>query len=191
MLTELQALSDWVGWPPVVALLLLAGSAVIFLLKHRIEALRNQLAGLASKSTSVADLDTEALIQITSPRPGEKVHRSFRVHGTFQHLPKDLQLWVCTVEGDGSQRIYWPQQPAASISRQTKSWRAQVNWLEGKPGETKEIAICIVGPNGETLFEYYVRAGLQSESWPGILHLPGDISECATQQVIIDSERTT
>lgn len=184
---EFQLIAQWIGWPVIVAGLIVFGGFVFWLQNNRIETLKDRLEATPNKENSV--LCDECGFQIVSPSGREQVPSSFAVSGVFKNLPRDRNLWLFIRKSDGNTHEYWPQTPL-TINRQSKTWHSKVAYLAGTPGSVAEIVVCAVGPQGETLINYYYKAGRENRRWPSIIQLTTDIVECASVQVLITRKTT-
>lgn len=190
MLTELQALAAWTGWPILVGALLLVGGIGFWLLRHRIATLQDMIS--TSRLPQNPRISLKGCgIRIVSPRSGDEVPRSFRAYGTLNEIPLNHKLWIFTARDFPGGREYWPQgNYPANIDELNQTWASEIVWLgEDRPkGSREEVAALIVGPNGQALIDYYIRAGTTTGSWPGILRLTEDMQELASQVVIFGGE---
>jgi len=188
---ELQILANWTGWPLLVAIMLLGGGFVSWLLNSRIERLKDENARLEKEQLWSGSYSAEKCqIRVVSPSFGDPVPRSFIVNGTFQQIPERAQIWVCTVDGDAADRQYWPQGRPAKIDRLSQTWHARVVWLQGDTNDMREIAVLVVGEDGQALIDYYVKAGEENTKWPSIVHLTRDMKECVAHKVVFSGEET-
>lgn len=188
---ELKVLAGWAGWPVVVACLLIGGGYAFWLLNNRIEHLKEMNARLEKEPAwNPSSSFDKCAVRVVSPPFGERAPRSFSVNGTFQHLPDGAALWVCTAEGTGKNRQYWPQGRAAKVDKLNQTWHGGVNWIGGNPGDLKEIVVMLAGENGQALVDYYIKAGEASNKWPGISHLTRDMKECASHKVVFSGEES-
>jgi hypothetical protein len=94
--------------------------------------------------------DTRRPVQVQVP---------FEIRGVCKQIPKGIELWMAHVTGIGSSSRYWPYD-AASI--QGPEWICRVNSINGKPGEYKELSMFVVGKNGQALFNYFKKAGIDT-----------------------------
>ncbi len=183
---ELKTLAGWAGWPVVVAFLLLGGGYAFWLLNNRIEHLKEINARLEKEPARDGSSSSDkCAVRVVSPPFGERVPHSFGVNGTFQHLPDGTAFWVCTADGQGKNRQYWPQGRAANVDKSNRTWHARVNWIDGNPGDLKEIVVMLVGENGHALIDYYIKAVEAINNWPVVSHLTRDMRECASHKVIL------
>jgi hypothetical protein len=185
---EIKVLAEWTGWPAVVAFMLLGGGLAYWLLKNRIEHLKETNASLESGLAGNSSYSYErCAIRVVSPSFGERVPRSFRINGTFQYVPEGAAVWVCVVDGEGKSRNYWPQDGPAKLDKLNRTWHAKVNWLGGNPGDLHEVVVMVVGEDGQALIDYYLKVGAAG-TWHGMNHLTRDMKECVSHKVIFSEE---
>jgi hypothetical protein len=126
-------------------------------------------------------------VEIVTPAEYEKVGIAFVVSGTYKNLPEEFQIWVSTfsvsIDNKGTKSTkYWPQEKA---NTENGKWYCKVNDIGGKPGESKEFLVLVVGPEGQTLFNYFKEAGTEKKIWPAIQNITSDVLEVATGKVIV------
>ena len=120
-------------------------------------------------------------ITIVTPVDYENLDSAFSVNGTYTSLPEGQHIWVASFEmikdHEGHiKRCYWPQE---KVTADNGKWYGKVNDIGGKPGETKEFVVLIVGREGQRLFKYFKEAGKINDKYPAINELTTDIAECA------------
>jgi len=186
-MSELRELAEWTGWPTAMALLLLGGGYAFWLLKNRLEHLK-EVNGHLEKSWGGRYTCERCGVKVVSPAVGERMPRSFRMSGTFQSLPEGAAIWACVANGEGRKRQYWPQGGPAKIDKQNQTWDARVIWIDGNPGEQREVAVMLVGEDGQALIDYYIKAGEENQRWPSINHLTRDMKECISHKVTFSGE---
>ncbi|MBV9791269.1 MAG: hypothetical protein JOZ51_23945 [Chloroflexi bacterium] len=125
---EFQLIAQWVGWPVIVAVLVVFGSFAFWLQNNRIEALKDRLEDSSLKENNFSC--DEYGIQIVSPPRLEQVPSSFAVSGVYKSLPRDKSLWLLIRKSDGNTHEYWPQ-TAITVNRQSKTWHSEVAYLGG------------------------------------------------------------
>ncbi|HEY6141450.1 MAG TPA: hypothetical protein VI670_27145 [Thermoanaerobaculia bacterium] len=130
-------------------------------------------------------------IEITQPRTGDSVAK-IAVRGTIKKptLPRGFSLHVFRHYPGKDEFVPMSN---ARIDKQAKTWESGVCDIGGKPGEPRDIAVCLVGPAGKVLLDYYKiaaekhrDAGKELEklgqpgSWaPPIQATTPDMIECA------------
>lgn len=134
-----------------------------------IEALRAQINLLQD----IKEKKTYGL-KITHPAEGAKVRDWFEVRGTFDTLPPKgaARLFNKSPAGFG----YWSQD-IVEIDAKTKTWKGRAH-LGANPPEEGIIIIAVVGKAGSVLWDYYYKAGTETQNWPTIATLTDDIVEC-------------
>jgi hypothetical protein len=107
------------------------------------------------KSEEIPKKDTYEF-KFAQPTTGQRVGESERVDasGTMKTLPPDdYQLWVVRIFRDG----FYPERKA-QIDSSKKTWEAHGTYVGRGIDAPPELAVCLVGPNGQKLFEYFRRA---------------------------------
>lgn len=193
-----NVVANWAGWPIVVAVILLASSYASWLLRNRIDTLKESNEQLKSKvdefqkQTSNNSFQNPVLnpdmlgIKIARPKQNERVNNSFDVDGVFQKRPPaDYEIWVFAFWDNGRDIYYWPQEPATIRGN---IWYSHVNHVGNG---TQKILVYLVGRNGQALMKYFKRAGIENSEpnnprWPGIIELPEDVIQCASVEVKVN-----
>lgn len=127
-------------------------------------------------------------IKILSPEPNQRVPNNFEVTGVWENLPSGFKLWVFVTTMFDDPALYWPRNVVQLNNDGT--WRGQIGWGGGKPGDRKKFGVFLVGESGQALIQYYKTAGKEYTAqgvtkWPGIMKLTPDIVECATVEVVL------
>ncbi|MDP2936599.1 MAG: hypothetical protein Q8O86_08935 [Dehalococcoidia bacterium] len=167
----LNVIAAWVGWPVIVAMMLLAGGYVGWLQKNRIEQLKEINGMLQLRPLLKTDPSTTG-IKITFPRNGDKVQDFFTASGIYRNKPTNARLELLVIaRGSG----FWPS-GIASFDDENNTWYAEVH-VGGNSGAEATIIAAVVGAEGQALSDYYRKVGRETDQWPAIERLTSDVSE--------------
>ncbi len=139
----------------------------------------------APRTAPVAHVSYQDSIRITSPRGGEGVDWEFRVVGTFESVPDDVELWIMTTDDTGQR--YWPQERVI-FDAADHTWNGRVTGIGGKPGDRRTFGVFAVGPDGKALLELWKRA-IPYQKALELRRLTNDIHKLQEVDVVVESGR--
>lgn len=109
-------------------------------------------------------------ISITSPTRGAQIKRT-NVTGTIRKLPpKEYKLWILRIYPTDE---YQPLRKI-SLNKGQKDWEARDCDIGGKPGESRRLGACLIGPTSQILFEYFLFATDRHNRMMDELNVPQD-----------------
>ncbi|MEK7324795.1 MAG: hypothetical protein AAB217_06010, partial [Chloroflexota bacterium] len=149
------------------------------------EKLERELTEAKRASRGTKELSAEDYgIKIVSPTMGAQlVGDSHNFSGTHAIKPADGKT-VRLFEMNPHDRHYWTKNSAVIFDEQRKTWHASSVHVGGKPGETKIMAIVVMGRAGEILALYQHKVGNLTGQWPGLETFTPDMIECDSIKVI-------
>lgn len=180
-------LAKWVGWPAIVALLLLLGGIAGWILNQRIENLKEKNAHLEKEyskffktvvSSNKSYLDIDYGIKIITPNDELLSNEWVDVTGKYSIMPPPDTLRLFTVHPEKTtygERI-WPQEIVKEFQSETNSWRAKVN-IGGLPKDGGKVVAAIVGQPTIVLWNYYYKVAPEI-GWWDIEGWPSDTKIC-------------
>lgn len=124
---------------------------------------------------------------MSSPNDGALLTAPYQLTGTVDSLPKDFSIWGVTTVDPKETEQYWP---AAIAQVRDRRWGIAMPRGSSKAGDTKHIAIFVVGPDGRALIDYYRRAMTQTladSAWIPLTRLTADMDQCAILTVRVKS----
>ncbi len=156
-------IASWIGWPAVVALLIVAGGFAGWLLNNRISELKDINDSLQKGRP---DDSTDYGIKIISPKNNDFVGQFINVTGSYSKIPPPDTLRLFTVKPERTEKgeRFWPQEIVKEFNTETKSWSARVNI--GDPNESEwGIIVAVIGQSTTVLWDFYYRIGPQVGWW--------------------------
>jgi hypothetical protein len=78
-------------------------------------------------------------------------------------------------------RLYWPKANVIFVAKE-KQWRATVSFTGVQKGQTRQLAVVVMGVSGQALCQYFEKVG-NEKGWVGIPTLTSDIVTCASATV--------
>jgi hypothetical protein len=125
-------------------------------------------------------------VQITVPKSNTSASAPVSVEGKMKKRPPEgIELWLFTAGEPHGERSYWPQDKV-NINSKT-SWQFTYKPANWKSGDTREIEMFLVGPDGRHLISFYRKTNSQyakSSPWEPISksQLTSDIVSCGPSQ---------
>ena len=167
-----REIANWVGWPAIVTILLLAMSFGGFLLNNRIQTLKEENDILNNRLIrSGVTEDVSAGIKIISPAENDTVDEPINISGTYKDIPEGykIRVFIFPERGGG----YWAQSEV-EYDAEKKTWNSLAT-IGGEPGHSAKIIATIVGNDGQKILDYYKKVADETGQWIGIEELLTDI----------------
>jgi hypothetical protein len=159
---------------PLVASILTAIIAGIF-------SYVSSLSNSKTNNSNAAISTCAEQVNITAPADMQMVNIPEMIHGTYQNLPPDEQIWVLLKPSDVGK--YYPQDHAEFLddSRWICSVSIGLGWDAGK---TFYIYAVLADRRTQAVLNDYVKQAKDKNDSPGIADLPKGVQICQYVKVI-------